>query len=369
MFASLTLTLFTHQASMACTDFNLTATDHTVLVTRTMEFAQDLQSHLRTSPRGRLFNDVAPNGKPGMSWKANYGYVFLDGMNMDFAVDGMNEAGLSFEYLYLPGETQYQTVPAGKESQALSYLKFGDWVLSNFKSVDEVKVALGKVYVVSQALPSMPNFEFPLHAAIYDASGKGIVVEFVAGKVNIYDNEVGVLTNSPTYDWQLINLRNYVNLTPWAPKPIIVGNIVFASTGQGSGMKGLPGDTSPPSRFAKINVYKASIYPAANATELLSHAQHIIDTVDIPLGSVRSKTNNNVVTEYTQWTVFKDLTNKNFYYRTYGNTTLRKVSLAQLNFAEGAKRLFMPIADTQYVLDVTKQFEQARELPVANIVV
>ena len=29
--------------------------------------------------------------------------------------------------------------------------------------------------------------------------------------LNIYDNPLGVMTNSPAFDWQMTNLRNYVN--------------------------------------------------------------------------------------------------------------------------------------------------------------
>lgn len=346
--------------SLACTDFKISAQDGTNLIARSMEFSVDMKSNLRTSPRGRQFNDFAQNGKPGLSWKAQYGYVFLDGFNIDSTIDGMNEVGLSFEYLYLPGETQYQNVPAGHESQALSYLRLGDWVLSSFKNVEEVRAALANVYVFSQTTPGMGDMIFPLHASIYDATGKGIVVEFVNGKMNIFDNDVGVLTNSPTYDWQVINLRNYVNLSPWTPSPIVVGDMVFGATGQGSGMKGIPGDVSPPSRFVKMSVMKATVNPANTGADALNIAQHIINNVDIPLGYVRSKNKDKTAVENTQWTIFKDLTHQIFYYKTYSDTTLHAVVLAEIDFAENSPRLKMPIADTQYILDVTKQFQMSK---------
>lgn len=343
-------------STQACTDFKLSAQDGTTLIARSMEFAADMKSNLRTSVRDRVFREFAPNGKPGLSWKAQLGYVFVDGFDVDVALDGINEAGLSFEYLYLPGETQYQTVPAGHEHQALSYIRLGDWVLSQFKTVEEVRQALQGVYVFNQSLPGKGDLVFPLHAAIYDASGKGIVVEFVGGDMHIYDNEVGVLTNSPIYPWQITNLRNYVNLSPWTPTPVMSGGMIFAATGQGSGMRGLPGDVSPPSRFVKIDTLKAYAYPAASAADALNLAQHIINNVDIPLGLVRAKQKDKVAAELTQWVVFKDLTNKVLYYRTYGDTTLHGVLLSQLDFLPTAKRLKMPLADNQFILDVTKTF-------------
>ncbi len=195
----------------ACTDFKLQAKDGTILITRSMEFAPDLKSNLRSSQRGRHFANIIDN-KPGLSWKSLYGYLYVDGFGLDASFDGINEAGLTFEYLYLPNETQYQTVPKGKEQQAIPYMYFGDWVLSNFKTVDEVKQALNQVFVVSLIVPQLGNAVLPAHASIYDASGRGIVVEFYNNQINVSDN-LGIMTNSPKYDWHVTNLRNYLNLS------------------------------------------------------------------------------------------------------------------------------------------------------------
>jgi hypothetical protein len=35
-------------------------------------------------------------------------------------------------------------------------------------------------------------------------------VIYTDGKLNIYDSPLGVMTNSPAFDWQMTNLRNYV---------------------------------------------------------------------------------------------------------------------------------------------------------------
>ncbi len=204
--------LLLNQNIQSCTDFKLQAQDGTILITRSMEFGENLQSNIRTSPRGRHFNGFLAKDKSGINWNASYGYVYIDGFHVDAPFDGINEAGLSFEYLYLPSETKYQKPPQGKESQLLSYLRFGDWVLSQFKSIDEVRKGLNNIYVVSEEIPQLGSAVLPAHAAIYDANGNGIVVEFYDNKINIYDN-MGVMTNSPKYDWHVTNLRNYINLS------------------------------------------------------------------------------------------------------------------------------------------------------------
>lgn len=342
-------------SSSACTDFKVTAKDGTVVIARSLEFAQDTHSNLISSPRGRTFSTTAPDGKPGMSWKATYGYVFVDGFNMGKTVDGMNEAGLSFEALYLPHFAEYQRVPQGADKRALPYMYVGDWILSNFNNINQVKQALPHLYVFAQKDPATGNMIFPIHFSIFDKSGRGIVVEYIKGKLHIYNN-IGVFTNSPPYNWQTINLTNYLNLTPTNPTPVIANGVTYAATGQGYGLLGLPGDYTPPSRFIKTAVLTKLALPVNNATGAINEAEHIINNVDITLGSVRESETGPVVSELTQWVVFKDLTHGNLCYRTYDNMTLRCVSLAKINFAPKAPMLKMPLDNGPYTQDVSTQF-------------
>lgn len=338
--------------SQSCTDFRLTAKDGTLLITRSMEFAPDLQSNLRTSTRGRVTSTQTSNNLPGLSWTAKYGYVYVDGFNMDAAFDGMNEAGLTFEYLYLPGETQYQTIPAGKDNQALPYYLFGNWVLANFKTIEEVKQALNEVYISSVIIPQLGDAVLPAHASIYDASGKGIVVEFYDNKANVSDS-IGIMTNSPKYSWHITNLRNYLNLSPYNSASITKNGMTYNSVGQGSGSVGLPGDASPPSRFVKMSFMLKYINQPENADALLNMAEHIINNVDLPSGYVRAQDNGQTVTDITQWVVFKDITHKMFYYRTYADLSLRAIAFDKLDFSEKGPLLKMPLVDTPKIRDVT----------------
>lgn len=349
----LSILVCTPLATNACTDFRLTAKDGTVLVTRSMEFGENVQSSLNTSVRGRVFSSTTPNNKPGLHWNAKYGYVYFNGFGMDVALDGMNEQGLTFEFLYLPGETQYQDLVAGQEGQTVPYVLFGDWVLSNFKTIDEVKEGLKQIVVVNQKIPQLGNATLPGHASIYDASGKGIVVEFYNNKINVFDS-MGVMTNSPKYDWQVTNLRNYINLTAENPKPIREGSLEFNVTGQGSGAIGLPGDASPPSRFVKTSFLLKNVFPVNNAPDLLNLAEHIINNVDLPAGFVRAMENGTMTTDTTQWVVFKDVTHKKLYYRTYNDMTLRGISFDRLDFSEKAARLKMPLVESPFVQDKTE---------------
>jgi choloylglycine hydrolase len=325
-----------------------------------MEFGTDMHTQLRTSTKGRAYQFQTTDGKPAAQWVAQYGYIFLDALDQDVAVDGMNEAGLSIEGLYLPGETQYQTVPVGSETKGVPYYAFGDWILSQFKTVDEVRAALANVYVFEQKLAGFQDRVFPLHISIFDASGKGIVVEFVKGQQKVYDNELGVMTNSPQYDWQVVNLRNYVNLTASNPTPVDQGGMTFTATGQGAGLMGLPGDFTPPSRFVKMAKLMQFADKPANAQSALNLAQHMMNNVDIPLGTVSGVDHGQTVKDYTQWVVFKDLSNKKLYYRTYDNMTIRGVSMSSLDFSKNAPRLKMAIDVPEFELDVSDSFKSMK---------
>ncbi|NQY07563.1 MAG: linear amide C-N hydrolase [Flavobacteriaceae bacterium] len=51
----------------------------------------------------------------------------------------------------------------------------------------------------------------------------------------IYDNTVGAICNSPSYDWHLTNLRNYVKLSPNNRHGISLNDEKFSSLGEGTG--------------------------------------------------------------------------------------------------------------------------------------
>lgn len=353
---------FCWTSTFACTNLTIKAQDGTVLVARTMEFGPNLESAIISSPRARIFKTIASDGKPGLNWQSKYGYIFADYFHSSHPVDGMNEKGLSFGYLYLPGYTQYPTVPKDQDNKALSYLGFPDWILGNFSSVLEIKKALAKINIFGKpiSISGHKNLMFPLHAIITDAKGRSIVVEFVKGKMHVYDNKLGVLTNSPTFDWQLTNLKNYANLSPYAPAPIQIGSYVYSATGQGSGMLGLPGDATPPSRFIKMVMLTKTAMPAKNAESALILAQHIINNVNIPLGMVRGEKGKNGDMDITQWTVFKDLKHRILYFRSYNNTTLQSISMDKINFSPKAPQLRIPISSPQIIIDATPKFLSSR---------
>ncbi|RKG90380.1 linear amide C-N hydrolase [Corallococcus terminator] len=337
-----------------CTDFLITGTDSRISTNyavngRSMEFGVDLKSQLMVHAKGESFQSKGPGLKPGLKWTSTYGYVGLTALTDAITVDGMNTAGLCVGALWLPGST-YPSVT--QPAQALALVDFVNWALGTCATVADVKAALssGNVQVWEGDLLAKL---LPLHFPIHDAGGNSIVVECTHGTLNVYDNPVGVCTNNPPFPQQLENLGNYANLSPWDAKPTELGLQSFSPSGHGSGMRGLPGDSTPPARFVRATYLKQYAQPLSSSGDATTLAFHILNTVDIPLGTSRSvdKQGKDAV-DYTQWATVKDLTGLTYSVRFYGNPCVYSVNLNTLDFSTSAGKPF-PVPTTPTSIDLT----------------
>jgi choloylglycine hydrolase len=127
-----------------------------------------------------------------------------------------------------------------------------------------------------------------------------------------------VITKSPTFDWHMTNLRNYVNFSMTNVPPIKLGTVVLKPFGQGTGMLGMPGDFTPPSRFVRAVAFSQSVLPSKTGHDAIIEAFHILNQFDIPKGSAREHEKDehgNVVADYTLWTSAIDLKAKQYFFR------------------------------------------------------
>lgn len=344
--------------ALACTTFRIQAQDGAWIVARSMEFGMDLKSQVMLVPRGYPLTATRPDLKPGLTWTVKHGFLGINALGLDIATDGINEAGLTVGALFLPGFAEYPPFPAdGKH--AISNLEFTNWALSQFATVGEVREALSQ-FTVYDLILAQAGGAMPLHWAVRDAHGGSIAIEYVGGKLTVYDNPIGVMTNSPSFDWHLTNLRNYINLTNLNVDALKLGSVTVEPLGQGTGLLGLPGDYTPPSRFVKTTALVYSVPPAATAAMATNLAFHLLNAVDIPVGAVAgripSKTGGAPTMEYdkTEWATVYDLKNRIAYFRTYGDLTIRKVELGKVNFSGKAiEHIAMPT--TMQAEDVTAQ--------------
>jgi len=353
----LIFSLFGISDAFSCTIFRMTAKDGSIMITRSMEFGADLKYDLIVVPRNKVFASPSLVGRYGVKWNTQIGYIGVASMGMDFGVsDGMNEKGLSVSVLWYESNMQYQSVAPADSSKAMAQAIYPDWILGNFSTVDEVRAATAKVRVFSYSDTTKMKMALTVHFIIYDSRGGCIVVEFDKGECHIYDNPLGIMTNSPSLPWQLTNLRQYIGLDNTNPIPVKAGGFTVSPTGHGDGMLGIPGDYTPPSRFVRLAMFERFVTRQPDAASNLLLCQHVINTFSIPFGIIVDKDSkgNIVSNESTQWVTFRDVTNKVFYFKTYDNPTLRKIDLNKLNF--GARKIIrIPMyGSSQVFIDLTQ---------------
>jgi choloylglycine hydrolase len=342
-----------------CTTLRIKATDGTVLVGRTMEYALPVNWEWRAVPRGVEQTSTAPVGN-GMTWVGTYGYVGIgNGETESFGQrlpaqsgvpDGVNEAGLYAGLLYLPTFAQYEDPQDVPGDRLLAPLDVASFVLATCATVAEAVAAVSSVVVWPAPIPviGVP----PLHLILHDRTGAAAVVEWVGGVRRVHDNPIGVATNSPPFDWHLTNLRNYVNQTAMDVPALTLDGELLAPLGQGTGMLGLPGDFTPPSRFVRAVAFAASARAPATAVDGVSTVMHLLSSFDITKGVVRDAVPEGLsATEAVglgDYTCFSSVTELNdapaFTVRTYDDASQRRLALADVDLSSGPPRSLPMVA-------------------------
>jgi|688.fasta_scaffold01000_16 choloylglycine hydrolase len=315
----------------ACTGIKLTAEDGTFVHGRTLEFGVEIDTSIVFVPRGYSFTGSTTMG-PGIGYKTKYAAIGAIAFDRLAIMDGINEAGLAVGSFYFSGFANYAKITAANQSKALSPVEFSNWIITQFANVDEVKQSLTDIYISPTIEKEWGPLPVPLHFIVYDKSGRCIVIEPIDGQLKIHDNPIGVLTNSPNFDWHMTNLRNYINLSPYNVHPLVLDGVTLSPLGQGSGLLGLPGDFTPPSRFVRATIFSTAAIPSATADQAVYQAFHILNQFDIPIGVAREKIDNVVHTDFTMVTCVRDPQALKLYFKTYHDQTIRMVDLKSFDF-------------------------------------
>ncbi len=243
--------------------------------------------------------------------------------NNTFIVDGINEAGLYVGYLNLPNVTEYPEYNTDDARPALSIFNVINYLLGMAASVDEsLNLLKNNVQIVNSAffvgVGEIGVFcSGSLHIALKDKTGNNAVIEFLKGKVVYHERTqdtviegiekkgITVLTNSPDYDFQVKNFQDTVKKYNFQPK----NNHNYKVDGlymNGSGLVGLPGDKTPPSRFALAQMFLSFLPTATNVNDAKFIANSILGHICVPLGTNPDP---------TLWVSMCDLGNAQYFYK------------------------------------------------------
>lgn len=334
LFAIFMAGAFFQPKAFACTGITLQTASSSPVTARTIEWAaQPLSMMYVVVPRGHRHVSQLPDGtKQGLRYFAKYGYVGIAVEDQTFVMEGLNEAGLSAGLFYFPDYGEYQPYDSAYKGLTISDMQFVSWVLASFANIDDLLARLNDIRVVG-----IDPRASTVHWRITDSSGRQVVLEIINQKMIVHDNPLGVLTNSPSLPWHRANLNNYVNLQPGSVQQKEMRNLVMKAFSGGSGMLGLPGDMTSPSRFVRAAFMQSTAPIFDDAEQTVVQAFHILSAFNIPIGMQFGSPD--LVPDMhsaTQITVASDLVNRRLYFRTMYNAVLRCIDLYNIDFDQVA---------------------------------
>lgn len=232
--------------------------------------------------------------------------------------DATNEKGLSVAGLNFPGNADYKPYCEGKDN--ITAFELTPWILGQCATVRETEKLLERINLLKENFSDALTLS-PLHWIIADGE-RAIVLEAVKEGIKIYDDPVGVLTNNPTFDYHLFNLRNFMILSKSQPEN--AWDLPLETYSRGMGAMGLPGDYSSMSRFVKAAFVKMNAVSGGGEEESVSQFFHILKSVEMPRGCVELKK------DLYEITVYSSCCNTSrgiYYYTTYENSGVCAVDM------------------------------------------
>lgn len=303
-----------------CTALTLKTKDGYNLFGRNMDLAYSFNQAVTLVPRNYEFRDRVTNEMR----KNKYAILGMASMIDDYPAfaDALNEKGLAGAGLNFPGYyASAEAVVPGKTN--IAPYDIIPWMLGKFETIEQVKEELKNLELVP--IPINENTGLPtLHWIFTDKSGKSIVVERTKENgLRVFDNPIGVLTNSPTFDWQMTNLNEYMKTSPMQPDFVNWGDKELRPLGVGAGTNGLPGSFSGVSRFVRIAYLKAQYPEAEDLMTGISQFQHMLNNVAMPRGAVINEGSDDI----TIYTSCMCLQTGVYYYSTYNNLGMSAVDM------------------------------------------
>ena len=252
----------------------------------------------------------------------HYAMIGMASANDSFPLyaEAVNEKGLCMAGLNFPGNAFYEK-PDGQGLELASFELIA-WILGRCASTAEAEEYLGELSVVDLAFSGqMPPA--PLHWMLADRE-KCLVLASVQDGLKIYENPFGVLTNNPPFEYHRMNMNNYMHLSPEAPGNHFADKLELKPYGQGMGAFGLPGDSSPASRFVRAAFLKCNSVAPKEEGASIAQFFHVLDAVAMVRGAVVTEQGTYDITTYS---CCVNTRTGVYYYKTYDDVQVRAVDM------------------------------------------
>lgn len=304
-----------------CTAMTLQSQSKELFFGRTMDFSHDIIPQLYIVPSSHVWYNSLNNAQIRNSYRFIGLGQELDGVFGLF--DGVNEKGFAAAALYFAGYAQYNTQSTHKGTKPIASIDFLHYILGRCASVKELSTLLKDITIVGMSDP-VTNTIAPLHWIATDRSGACVVIEPTKRGIELLNNPIGVMSNSPDFPWHMTNLRNYIDASPTQTEEVFWDNIRLTPFGQAGGTIALPGGFTSPERFVRTTYLKTHIPKPKDRREAIAACFHIMESVSIPKGAVITSRN---TYDYTKYTAFINTNTCEYFYKTYDDIQVKTAGL------------------------------------------
>lgn len=282
-------------------------------------------------------------GQPLQSHYAMIGMAHVaDGVPLYY--EAANEKGLCMAGLNFPGSACYKTPVEGAKN--IPSFELIPLVLGSCATVDEaLELLKGAVIVDTHFSPELPPS--PLHWMLAGRD-RAVTLEPMPDGLRIHENPVGVLTNNPPFDSQMVMLNNYMTLSPYPPVNNFSPSLPLKPYGRGAGAIGLPGDLSSASRFVRAAFVRANSVAGESEDESVGQFFHILGSVEQQRGCCRLSEGECEVTIYS---CCINADRGIYYYTSYNNSQITAVDMHREDLNSDRVIAYSPI----YTQQIKKQ--------------
>lgn len=303
---------------------------------RTLELALTLDNKILYIPQGKKLIESLEKDFPSKYNTLGTGFFEIESFG-----DGINEHGLMGSTNYFQGYATFADEAVDGKINTDMANAF-DYLLTSCKDIAEVKAAASQMNILAdfKGNPALAN-----HFFFMDAKGETLVLEPKKGELVTYDNPYGVLTNSPEFPWHRENLKNYIHLKAENTNTSFINGEEIRQFGEGTGMLGLPGDFTPPSRFVRAAYFVSTTDKELNRIPAILQGFRILSQFDIPVGSVVDPNENRA--DKTLYSSIMDTQTLSYHIKTHNNINLQSFSLAdfkderEIRFIELEKEMYL----------------------------
>lgn len=195
--------------------------------------------------------------------------------------DGINQWGLVVQKLTFKNGTHYPKQPQGDKIN-LAPFEFPLYLLGNFRSVAEIEQKIDDFYLLDDHFATKNYEHLDLYYVLLDRTGRTVLLQPSGHPMKVFNNPLGVATNTFNFEQQLERLTSYLDLLYDFENNNLKKFTSHVSSGKFNGKKTPPGNYTPSGRLFRAAYYKERIDLASTEQEALNNCWHLLDSVSVP---------------------------------------------------------------------------------------